>query len=136
MTQHGLWGNPQAHRELGERVLDGKDGGLRDDGVTQTVLRFRGTAAGGIEQITDIDIQVRAEDVGAEIALLAEHGLGLINFASHIRMLRALTGKQEMDGRIFRGLGLRLYAPAVVLRDGGDGIRNISRDNDSTIWEE
>src|ERR1700730_2148105 len=79
--------------------------------------------------------KMRTKDFAATLNPLAEDGLGLIDLAAHIRVLRALARKQKVNGSGIVRAGTRLHALGVALRERLNSVGNIVDNCSATVRE-
>ncbi len=112
VAQHGGRAHAPASPQLGQRILDGEQGGLRVLGSLQKGRRLRALGRLREEQSAQVAHKVRSQDLGAGVDRPPHDGLVLIEGARHVRVLRALAGEQKgdlgivaLDGAGSRGFG-------------------------------
>ena len=148
VSDDGLRHDAEVEPEPGERVLDGEKGGLQMGGLVEPpavfVVRRRGVAgehffqvdAGcrrgllpgaifRVENVADVEAEVRAEDFRAAIDLLAEDGEGCVKLAAHADVMIADAGQQQDE---------RAFCAVVHARDGeARGFGGEGRDGSGAI---
>ena len=110
--------------KFSQRDLHGKDGGLREFGLSEARLVL---VAG--QFLEEREARVRCHGRGAAFHRFAEHRLGAYEFASHAPPLRTLSAHDETDARgMFRRRregGLQLGARA-ILRESQQGVGQLT----------
>src|SRR3989442_5161608 len=80
-------------------------------------------------------LQDGAKPFGARIALGAEHRLGMIEFAAHPRVLRALSGKHKDDRRLSEWLVTGENTLGIARFERASALSGILTSHDATVNE-
>src|SRR5262245_37738877 len=99
VPNHRLRANAIAHPKLRQRVFNREDGGLRDDGIRNATAIFFRDSSRRVKQSPKVFAQVRPENFRAAIDCVAKDWLGVVKFATHVWVLRALTRKEKVHVR-------------------------------------
>ena len=105
-------------------VLDDEQRGLGDRRLSEPLFREPFAPGLWVEHVAQLEAELGSQNRRALVDIGAKGGIGLVEPARHPHGLRALTGEQERNRRIFeparaveRGCGVGVAKP----RDGLDG---------------
>jgi hypothetical protein len=101
VPHHGLRLDAPGAPEARERVLDDEDRGLGEAGLRELRGRplFVSVSARRVEDSSQVQAQLRPQNLGALVHLAPEDGLGLVQTAAHVHVLRPLSREEERHAR-------------------------------------
>ncbi|RAO40096.1 hypothetical protein ONO86_04252 [Micromonospora noduli] len=91
--------------ELRQRVLDDEQRRLRVPGLLELFRSGLPLVVGGEQQVPDVRVEQRRQEVRGPVHLGAEHRLSDVEGVRHAGALRALTGEGEQHRAVGGGLG-------------------------------
>ena len=107
VPDHRVGHDAPLHPQERERVLDREQRRLGEPRLHELRGGGLGAALRGIQEIAQIDRDMRLERLRATVERHSERGLDLIEISGHVDVLRALAGEHEYDGPASRWLGCR-----------------------------
>ncbi len=135
VPHHRCRTDPPLHPQLGQRVLHGEERRLRELAPPQAGLGVRSPSRRRIEDVPQVDVQHRSEQLRATVDPSAEGRLARVEGTAHADVLAPLSGEEEDDGA-----GGRAAHPApdpgrVLRAQGGDGAARVLGEREAPVRE-